>query len=699
MTPGDAAAHELREWVAAQVGQYAALMPSYQRYASVLEQVLRRAADEVAPLTIVQARCKSVSSFAEKCVRKRAAHADPVHEFTDLCGARVIARTRSEVDALCRFVEGHFDVDWENSVDTSKRLRPSEFGYRSVHYIVLLRAGADYGVPVPDDVLGFKAEIQARTITEHAYSDFAHDLSYKGAFELPAGWQRELAGAAATLEEVDGVFTRVQQGLREYASSYGRYLPDEELRAEIELLEIVLPYDPGNAVLADRLARLALSRGDWERVVRVLSPLVTADPAGAPLAALRDLGVAMCKLHHGSPGHPDYQAGQSYLARAGQAGDVDALCAYAATWKGVDENRARELYRQAFELDPADPYALGSYLELQLDREPALLASVRPLLRQAIERCQHQVAAGTNLPWALYDLGRFRLLLDEPYGALAAYAEALSLSSAAWIVETSLASLERLTAPLAGHPGVEWARRLLLLALAARFADPGVLDRIRALATPAIPPLVGPAVIVAGGTDSRIQEQMASYAGLLGSALAGFEGVVISGGTAQGVCGIVAGIGRTSGEAIRTVGYLPQLLPTDATVDPSYDEIRQTAGHGFSPLEPLQNWIDLLAAGICPAEVRVLGINGGQIAAAEYRIALAVGATVGLVADSGREAGLLRRGELGRAAAGPAARRRRDTAGVPHPRSQPPARGHPAAARPGHPRRLPARPAAHRARG
>jgi hypothetical protein len=55
-------------------------------------------------------------------------------------------------------------------------------------------------------------------------------------------------------------------------------------------------------------------------------------------------------------------------------------------------------------------------------------------------------------------------------------------------------------------------------------------------------------------------------------------------------------------------------------------------------LEPLQNWIDLLSAGIAPAEVKLLGINGGTIAAAEYRIAAALGARVALLEKSGREA-------------------------------------------------------------
>jgi len=629
-----------RAWLADQVERYLAVLPRYARYAEVLDAVLRRATADLAPLAIVQARHKAVASFAEKCLRKRVKRPDPVAQFTDLAGARVIARTRSEVDAVCRYLEDHFEIDWEDSLDASARLRPSEFGYRSVHYIVTLRPDVDYGVEVPPEVLGLRAEIQARTIAEHAYSDVAHDLTYKGAFELPLAWRRELAGVAATLEEVDGVFTRLEGGLREYASSYGRFLSDADAAAEIERLAIVLEHDPANTGLAERLARLAMVRGDWDLVVRTLTPIARSGGDRAPSAVLRDLGTALCKRNRSEPDGAAYRAGQRYLERAGEFGDVDAICSLAGTWKGVDDARALALYRRGFELDPSNPYPLGNYLEMQLDREPGLIDSIRPLVRQSVERCRHQVAAGVNVPWARYDLARFHLLLDEPYEAIDHLAVAIEQSAAAWVLQTSLASLERLTRTLRA-PGVEWARRLLLLALASRFDDDAARARVRDLATPGAPPLAGPVVIVAGGTDPRVEERMAAHRDLMRAALADVSGTVVSGGTAQGICGIVADVGRERGASLRTVGYLPAVLPGDATLDPGYTEIRRTGGDAFSPAEPLQNWTDLLASGVAPSSVRVLGVGGGRIAAAEYRIALALGATVGLVEDSGREAGRL----------------------------------------------------------
>ena len=147
------------------------------------------------------------------------------HMFTDLCGARIIGRTRSEVDALGRFVVEHFD----DRLGEQRRRQPAAAADR-----VRLSLRALHRLAAPGHRLrrrrlrrtcwGLKAEIQLRTVAEHAYSDFGHDLTYKGAFQLPLAWERELAGAAATLEEVDGIFSRVEDGLREYATNYGRYL-------------------------------------------------------------------------------------------------------------------------------------------------------------------------------------------------------------------------------------------------------------------------------------------------------------------------------------------------------------------------------------------------------------------------------------------------------------------------------------------
>jgi hypothetical protein len=82
-------------------------------------------------------------------------------------------------------------------------------------------------------------------------------------------------------------------------------------------------------------------------------------------------------------------------------------------------------------------------------------------------------------------------------------------------------------------------------------------------------------------------------------------------------------------------------MPVNTNIDKRYDEIRQTGGDDFTPLQPLQNWIDIIASGINPSQVKVVGINGGMISAVEYRIAIALRARVAVVEESGREAAKL----------------------------------------------------------
>ena len=527
--------------------------------------------------------------------------------FTDLCGPRIIGRTRSEVDALGRFVVDHFTIDWENSVDTSQRLRPTEFGYRSVHYIVALRPDVDYGVEVPADVGGLKAEVQLRTVAEHAYSDFGHDLTYKGAFPLPRAWERELAGAAATLEEVDGIFSRVEDGLRAYATNYGRYLGEEEARAEIGRLQIVLDHVPTNGGLAERSRAFAMTAvGDWPLVVTV--PARRSSPTTRPGAPSRCCAtwvprsvtctandrpattICVASTTSSSPARPTISMPSAPWPARGRASTMHGpATSTVARSSSIRPTRTPSGTTSSWSLSatrpcsrPWDPCCAG--------RSSAASVTSR----------SGSTSRGPTSTW-----GRFHLLLGDPDEALEAYASAIMTSTAAFMIETSLASLERLASALGDRPGFDWARRLLLLGLASRFESAVAIERVRRLASArGAPARVPPIVIVAGGTDPRLEEQMRGYADLLSDGFAGFTGTILSGGSTQGISGIVGDIGRSSGGRIRTVGYLPGLIPADATPDPDYDELRTTVGHGFSPLEPLQNWVDLVASGVPTAGVR-----------------------------------------------------------------------------------------------
>jgi ppGpp synthetase/RelA/SpoT-type nucleotidyltranferase len=622
------------------------MQPCYRLYAETLQRVLEAVTNKYAPQAIVQTRSKSLQSFAEKIVRKSEIFDDPCHQFTDLCGGRVVTHTHDEVDAVCGFIKEHFDIDWDDSVSIEQRLDPTEFGYRSIYYIVTLRAGTfsvgEVKVAIPEDVRDLKAEIQVRTLLEHAWTDFSHDRSYKSTFKVPMRWERELMRLAAMLEEADASFTNINAGLREYASSYGAYMEPEKIREEIERLQLVAEADPQNAALIDRIGKLFLTLGEWEKAVEILSSAVAS--GYQPL--LKDLGVALYMLNSHKPRSSGYRQGQRHLKAASSLPyvDADALLKLAETWKGIDEDKVRELCRDAFEIDPRDPFVLCNFLEYEIAhrRDSTVLQLTPPMIEAAIERCREHIDVGMSLPWAFYATGMFYLLLKKPYASLAAYSKAIDLSSADWMIDTSLQGLKRLAVIRDELPGYEWVERLLLLACvsAGKQRSHKALQQIKKL-TQRHENVLGPVVIVAGGCDARTDPRLGDYRKLLIEAFKDYRGTIISGGTTAGVSGLVGDVQDRYKGDITTIGYIPRLTSVNATIDRRYSETRKTGGSYFSPLEVVDYWSDLIASGVVPASVKLIGIEGEQVSAAEYRIALALGASVGIVEGSGYEAAKL----------------------------------------------------------
>jgi ppGpp synthetase/RelA/SpoT-type nucleotidyltranferase len=639
-----------RQWADEQIRTYTAVYPRFACFAEILQKILQKGTRQIAPLAIIQTRPKSIPSFAEKAIRKKKAgrYSDPLAHMTDLCGGRVITQTLAEIQAIGDFIESHFVIDESNSVDVSQRLKPSEFGYRSVHYIIQFKRGVfpTKEIPVeipeelyPDSSISMKAEIQVRTVLEHAWAGFVHDRVYKSAFTIPPKWERELAVLAGMLEQTDLSFSRIQSGLRTYAASYGAYLNEEQLKEEISILESVLTCDPENPDLAYRIGKLAMELGDWQKALDVFSKF--AQTGYQPI--LRDLGVVLCKLNAGDPQGERYRQGQKYLEVASSPPyrDSDALASLAGTWKKLDEGKTRELYRQAFDVDPTDPYAVSNYLVYEIihqnDLTPASLMA--PSLAAAILRSRDQAEVGMNIPWAYYNLGIFHLLLGQLFDSLVAYAKAIQLTSSDWVIETSQRLLEKLSAVQEMRRSYEQVHRLLLLGRAVKYQDQASLEKVKSMATANSSPITAPVVIVAGATREDFPSE--EYRSLLIDGFKRFHGTLVGGGTTAGISGLTGAVQAAYPGSIFTIGYVPRLTPAGTELDPRYRQHRMTEGQDFSALEPLQYWTDLIASGVSPAQIKLLGISGGEISAFEFRLALMLGCSVGVIETSGREAARL----------------------------------------------------------
>jgi hypothetical protein len=151
-----------------------------------------------------------------------------------------------------------------------------------------------------------------------------------------------------------------------------------------------------------------------------------------------------------------------------------------------------------------------------------------------------------------------------------------------------------------------------------------------------------PVIILAGGASLMDETMKETYRECFRKFLRGFNGTIISGGTTAGVPGLAGEVKhemqKQSSVDFDLIAYLPGKLPPHAIRSAAYDHFYETDSDDFSVLDILSYWCDLVGGGIPPAEVVLVGIDGGSIASMEYRIALSLGAKVSIVAHSGRAA-------------------------------------------------------------
>ncbi len=145
-------------------------------------------------------------------------------------------------------------------------------------------------------------------------------------------------------------------------------------------------------------------------------------------------------------------------------------------------------------------------------------------------------------------------------------------------------------------------------------------------------------IILAGGTSKEVQHKFDLYSKNLLKAFQGYTGCVISGGTPSGISGIAGEIQSAYSESVHSIGYMPRTNPWNVPEDKRYASTVKTLGTDFSIFEPLQYWYDILCSDIPLLRIKLLGINGGNISAFEYRFALMFQITTGIVQDSEREA-------------------------------------------------------------
>ena len=152
----------------------------------------------------VTARVKGWPSLKAKAKKKKTdgspAYPAPWEDIHDVVGARITVYHSTVIPTVIDVLSKAFEVS--RSVDKAAETRISGgFGYGSHHLIVRVKAAAA-GLEELGAYEGMSFEIQIRTVLQHAWAEFEHDIRYKQGSKPPTPQVDRLFTLAAGLIEL-----------------------------------------------------------------------------------------------------------------------------------------------------------------------------------------------------------------------------------------------------------------------------------------------------------------------------------------------------------------------------------------------------------------------------------------------------------------------------------------------------------------
>ncbi len=167
-----------------------------------------------------EGRTKTRKSFEEKIRREgKDDKYTKLSDITDLSGVRIVGFGLDDVDRICEIIKANFEIDQANSMDKRLTIPADQFGYLSIHYVV---SHTPERLKLAENVpyAAMKAEIQVRTVLQHAWAVLDHKFRYDRPEDLPREVQRKLFRIGAQLEASDEDLTAVQRQITALRVNY-----------------------------------------------------------------------------------------------------------------------------------------------------------------------------------------------------------------------------------------------------------------------------------------------------------------------------------------------------------------------------------------------------------------------------------------------------------------------------------------------
>jgi ppGpp synthetase/RelA/SpoT-type nucleotidyltranferase len=302
------------------VRTYAALQPELhavtERYVAILTTLLDDAGINYLSIT---GRTKSVASFAAKAVRSiegEPLFADPLTQITDVVGVRVITYLQSDVAAAAQLFAAQLTIIDDRDLG-EETARDGRFGYASRHLLLLSSAVAER-----------PASVQVRTVLQHAWAEFEHDIRYKGTVpaEHAPDLDRRFTLAAGLLELADREFSEIRNRIQASLSA---------LRPDFDPADPRISPQELATVLASHYPDASWSRADhysWISGLLLELGITSLDELGGLLASV-DMDALILRMGYQYPAGAVRRLddallaifGERYVALTGNAHRVTLL--------------------------------------------------------------------------------------------------------------------------------------------------------------------------------------------------------------------------------------------------------------------------------------------------------------------------------------------------------------------------------------
>ena len=184
-------------------------------------------------------RVKSKASLKLKLESGVIKDASTLDDVYDLVGVRIITYVYEDTLNIEKVLQKSFSMD---PINVDQRLGVDRVGYRSHHWLISL-SPIRIKLPEYKKFEGLKAELQIRTILQHAWAQIGHNQIYKPNVKLPEKIKRDFALLAGLLEIADNEFSRISNEILKYNKEVGQRADSGDLDLSIDSVSLRVYFD------------------------------------------------------------------------------------------------------------------------------------------------------------------------------------------------------------------------------------------------------------------------------------------------------------------------------------------------------------------------------------------------------------------------------------------------------------------------